>query len=158
VYVSASLPLFAILLMTVVDSPDYISHFTNLRHLTFADLYHVPRDHHKLSGSGSRKSLVWVHGAIAAIQSPITHLTFEVLVRQPADLDAVDWETIDVLISTREALRSLVQVSVIFLDWLRHEGQDPKSIADPATIRREMPLTSAMGLLNIVIRGPKMQP
>jgi hypothetical protein len=157
VYVSPSLPLFAILLMTVVDSPDYISRFMNLRHLTFAYLDHVLN--YKLSGSRSRKSFAWVHGAIAVLQSPITHLTIEILVRQPADLDVVDWKAIDVLISTREALRSLVQVSVIFLDSrLGDEGQDPKSIADPATIRREMPLTSAMGLLNIVTRGPKMQP
>ena len=95
---------------------------------------------------------------IAAIQSPITHLTFEILVHREADLHAIDWKAIDVLISTREILRSLVEVSVVFLDRVETQGWDPMSVAHPVTIRRLMPLTAMMGLLNIATRGPKMYP
>lgn len=142
--------------MTAVDSPDYISRFTNLRHLTFANLYLTPRDHYKRSGNGV--SFAWVHGAIAALQAPITHLTIEVIVLQPADLNAVDWKSIDNLLFIREIFRSLVQVWVVFLDTLEDGDQNPKSIAHPETIRRQMLLTSAMGLLTIATRGPELYP
>ena len=144
------------LLMTAVDSPDYISRFTNLRHLTFANLYLTPRDHYKRSGNGV--SFAWVHGAIAALQAPITHLTIEVIVLQPADLNAVDWKSIDNLLFIREIFRSLVQVWVVFLDTLEDGDQNPKSIAHPEAIRRQMLLTSAMGLLTIATRGPELYP
>ena len=140
----------------VADLPNYISCFANLRHLTFADLQPGQKDHYKHNWGG--KSFAWVHGAIAALNSPITHLTIEVLVRQPADLHAVDWMAIDVLLSTREVLQSLVRVSVVFLDRVEDEERDPKSIAYPAAIRRQMPLTLMKGLLSIVTRGPKFHP
>ena len=143
-------------LTTVVDSPDYISCFTNIRHLTFGDLRLDPKDHYRRDWGG--KSFAWVHGAIAALQSPITHLTIEVLVHRPTDLDAVDWVAIDELLSTREVLRSLAKVSVVFLDRLEDDDWDPKSVAYPTAIRRQMPLTSMMGLLSIVTRGPKLYP
>ena len=138
---------------TVADSPDYVSCFTNLRHLTFTDLHFNPRDGNKWRHG--EKSFAWVHNTIAALQSPITHLTIEVLTYQPATLKAVDWKAIDVLLSRREVFRSLVQVSVVFLDRLKDGNRDPESIAHPVTIRRLMPSTSVMGLLNVVTRGPK---
>jgi hypothetical protein len=141
------------LLTTAVDSPDYISRFTNLRHLTFAELHLTPRDHYKRSGNGV--SFAWVHGAIAALKSPITHITTEVLVTQPADLNAVDWKSIDILLSARSTLRSF---TVVFLDTLEDEGRNPQSIAHPMTIRRQMPLTSMMGRLIIATRGPTLYP
>jgi hypothetical protein len=99
-----------------------------------------------------------VHGAIAALQSPITHLTIEVIVLQPADLNAVDWKSIDNLLFIREMFRSLVQVWVVFLDTLEDGDRNPKSIAHPETIRTQMLLTSAMGLLTIATRGPELHP
>ena len=104
------------------------------------------------------KCFEWVNRAIVAVQSPITHLTFEILVHRAADLHAIDWKAIDVLISTRAVLRSLVQVSVVFLDRVETEGWDPMSVAHPVTIRRLMPLTAMMGLLKISTRGPRMYP
>jgi len=139
---------------TVLDSPDYISCFTNLRHLTFTDLNPTQKDHYE----HTRKSFAWVNGAIAAIQSPITHLTFEILVRRSADLYAMDWKAIDVLISSRGSLRSLVQVLVVFLDRLEDEDWDSKSTAHPVTVRGLMPLTATMGLLKIATRGPRIYP
>ena len=152
-YAYASLPTSAILLMTVVDSPGYISHFTNLRHLTLANIF--PRGPYgwRACKGGHFK---WVHGAVAALQSPITHLTIEILIHQPADLNFVDWKALDMLLSTQEVLRSLVQVSVVFLGKVESCDWDPKSIAHPVTIRRLMPLTSMMGLLTISTRGPKL--
>jgi len=140
--------------MTVVDWPNYISHFTNLRHLAFANLF--------LIGwckwdAEDESPFAWVNRAIVALRSPITHLTIEVLIRQPAELDAVNWKGIDVLTSTRETLPSLVQVSVVFLSGVAYKKWDPKkSIADPVAIRRLMPLTSMKGLLTVSTRGPKM--
>ena len=91
-------------------------------------------------------------GAIAALKSPITHLIFEVLVRQAAELNAVDWKTIDALISAPGMLRSLVQVSVVFLRRLEGESWDPRSIAYPETVRKLMPKTERMGILTIASR------
>ena len=88
-------------------------------------------------------------GAIAALKSPITHLIFEILVRQAAELNAVDWKIIDGLISTSEMLRSLVQVSVVFLRRLEGESRDPKGIAYPEIIRKLMPKTERMAILTI---------
>ena len=141
--------------MTVVDTPDYISHFTNLRHLTFANLFLIPRGRYKRVAEGE-SPFAWVNSAIADLRSPITHFTIEVLIRQPAQLDAVDWKALDVLLSTREVLRSLVRVSVVFLGRLEGGGWDPKSIAEPVAVRRLMPLTSMMGLLTVSTRGPKL--
>ena len=156
-YVFASLSTSTILLITVVDSLDYISRFTNLRHLTFANLVPTPRGHYKRT-VGGETSFAWIVGVIAALRSPITHLTIEILVHEPADLKAVDWTAIDVLLSRREVLRSLVQVSVVFLDKLENadRGLVLEGTAHPVTIRRLMPLTSMMGLLTFFTRGPKL--
>ena len=142
--------------MTVVDSPDYISHFTNLRHLTFANIFLVPRGLYEWGRVGGGASFTWIHGAIAALRSPITHLTIEILIHQPSDLNILDWRALDVLLTTREVLRSLVQVSVVFLGKLEGRSWDPESIAHPVTIRRLMPLTLAIGLLTISTQGPKL--
>ena len=147
-------PLPPLLICTSVDSPDYISYFTNLRHLTFANLDYCRCDWWR----DTEKCIGWVTLAILAIQSPITHLTFEMLVHRETDLHTIDWKAIDVLISTRGVLRSLVQVSVVFLDRVESEDWDSKSIARPATIRRLMPSTAMMGLLNVATRGPRMYP
>jgi len=136
--------------------PKYISHFTNLRHLTLANLLPTPRRHY--TRDDDTQPFAWVEGAIAAIQSPITHLTIEVLIHQPADLSGIDWNAIDVLLSTREVLRSLVQVLVVFLDKVEDEGWDSNSIAHPVTIRGLMPRTSEAGLLAIATRGPPLHP
>jgi len=124
--------------------------------LTFAKLHPASRDHYRRNGGG--KSFAWVRGAIAALQSPITNLTIEVLIHQLADLGAVDWKAIDALLSRREIFQSLVRVSVVFLDRLEDRGWDPKSIAHPMTIRKLMPMTAVMGLLTIATRGPKFLP
>ena len=152
-YVASVLPT---LLMTVVDSPNYISRLTNLRELTLTNLNPGPRDDHKWNDD--KKTFVWVGGVIAALRSPITHLTIEVLIHKSTDLNAVDWKAIDVVLSSRGASRSLVRVSVVFLDKLENEEWDPKSTADPTTIRRLMPMTTMMGLLTITSRGPKFHP
>ena len=125
------------LLKRVVDSPNYISCFTNLRHLTFANL-DPARDE-------IGEEFTWVNGAIAVIQSPITHLAFEIRARKAADINVVDWKAIDALISTRTILQSLVQVLVVF-----------KRVAHPVAIRRLVLLTTMMGLF--ATRRPKMYP
>ena len=99
---------------------------------------------------------MWITEAIAALRSPITHLTIEILVHQPDDLDVVLWKALHLLISEREVFRSLVQVSVVFLDKLENaDSWDPEGTAHPAAIRRMIPITSMMGLLTFSSRGPK---
>lgn len=156
-YVSGSFSTPAILLTIVVDLPDYISYFTNLRHLTFANILPAPRGRYERT-MGEGASFAWIVGVITALKSPITHLAIEVLVYQPADLKAVDWTAIDLLLSRREVFPSLVQVSVVFLDKLddAYGGWGPESTAHPLTVRRLMPLTSMMGLLTFSTRGPRL--
>ena len=149
-----SLSTSGILLITVVDSPDYISRFTNLHYLTFSNLFlTLPRGHCGRSLGGGNSS-AWIVGVIAALRSPITHLTIEIRVREPGGLITMDWEAIDALLSSQEVLRSLVQVSVVFLGGT--QNVDWESIAYPVTIRRLMPSTSTMGLLAFFTREPKL--
>ena len=140
----------------IADSPDYISCFTSIRRLTFASLnlvqYERPRR------KGEERPFAWVNGALSSVQSPITYLAFEILIHRASDLNAVDWTAIDVLISKGGTLRSLIQVSVVFLDRLEGGDRDPNSVAHPVAIRRLMPLTAMMGLLTVATRGPELHP
>ena len=156
VYVFASLPGSSDQ-TTVVDSPGYIFHFTNLRHLTFANLF-LPQGGHYRQRAGDKGTFAWIPATISALRSSITHLTIEILIHQPSDLNAVNWKALDVLLFTREVLRSLVQVSVVFLGQLEDVdgGQDPESIAHPVTVRRLMPMTPVIRLLAISTRGPRL--
>lgn len=138
----------------LVDSPDYISRFTNLRYLTFVNLFLTPERYRCGQSAHDGNSFAWIAGVIAALRSPITHLTIEIRVRDPAGLNAMDWTAIDVLLSSREVFRSLVQVSVVFLG--EPQNVDWDSIVYPVSIRRMMPLTSIMGLLTFSTRGPKL--
>lgn len=141
--------------MNIVDPPDYISCFTNLRRLTFANIYSILPGRHRRNDIG--ESFGWVNGVVAIIQSPITHLTFEILVHRLHDI-TLDWKALDVLISSREALRSLVQVSVVFLDRLGDGDGDLMSTVHPVALRRLMPLTAMMGLLTISAGGRRLYP
>lgn len=116
------------------------------------DLFLAPRRYLCGQSVGDENSFSWVVGVIAALRSPITHLTIEIRVYDPAGLHIMDWKAVDVLLSSR--VRSLVQVSVIFLEQL--QGVCWESIVYPVTIRRLMPLTSMMGLLTFSTRGPTM--
>lgn len=139
---------------SLVDSTDYISHFTNLRHLIFVNLFlALPVGPRGRSVDGVN-SFAWIVSVITALRSPITHLTIEVRVPEPAGLIAMDWGAIDVLLSSREVFRSLVQVSVVFLG--QPQNIDWEGVVYPVTIRRLMPLTSMMGLLTFSTRGPKL--
>ena len=70
---------------------------------------------------------------------------FPIRARRTADLNIVDWKAINVFISTRGALRSLIQVLMVF-----------ERVAHPEVIRRLMPLTAMMGLLTVAARRPQM--
>jgi len=142
----------------LVDSPNYISHFTNLRYLTFVNLFLSLPARFCGESVGGGNSFAWIVDVITALRSPITHLTIGIRVCEPAGLTVMDWKAIDVLLSSREVFRSLVQVSVVFLGEPAPEPQnvDWGGIAYPVTIRRLMPLTSMMGLLTFHTRGPKL--
>lgn len=130
----------ALTLLDLTGVPDFVSRLTSLETLIM-DKIHVSRP-----GDGPAEPLSWIPLVLRSVTAPIRRLCIELMISNTDHLDSIDWSQIDHILTNRETLRCLTEVSFTVISTSTIRGTiDTEALK--AFVARRLPLTSQRGIL-----------
>lgn len=96
------------------------------------------------------ESLSWIPPVLRSVTAPIRTLCLELMIKNIDHLDSMDWSQIDHILTNRESLRRLTEVSVTVMSTSAIRAAiDTEALK--AFIARRLPMTSQRGILRCIV-------
>ncbi|KAF9653706.1 hypothetical protein BDM02DRAFT_3107685 [Thelephora ganbajun] len=124
--------------------PDFVSRLTNLETLIMDKIY-VLRP-----GDGPMESLSWIPLVLRGVTASIRKLCIELMIKNIDHLDSMDWSQVDHILTNRESLQWLTEVSVTVMSTSAIRGTiDTEALK--GFVAQRLPMTSQRGVLRCTV-------